>query len=480
MNCKIKFIYHKRERMRGIENFFTSGLKIEESSNDLKSRYQMVNIALVLSSISLIYGMVGNYLRDVSGLIPLELFLLSVNSFLFFALRRYEKSFEYVCLIVTAQFSFLFLFLVYTTEPTALKHIWLFTYPIILLYFQRNKNGLYWLVFMLLALIIAPLQNFVEVQYSLYQITYISFVLIIVSAIVYFYKLKMDEARELILQQQALVLDFNKKLEEQVKEKTFKLQELNDILEMNVQDKIEKLIEKDELLTTQSKQAVMGEMISMIAHQWRQPLSMITLQISNLQITRLLGNQVSDDELYKTLTKISDTIVYLSDTIDDFQTYFHPNKEVSEINIFELLQRAINFSEPRLKSHHVEIVIEDRNNKVIVQTYVNELLQVILNILNNAIDVFTERETQKAKVSMKVENQEEIIKIYIEDNAGGINEEHLPRIFEPYFSTKGKNGTGLGLYMSQMIIEKQFGGEIKVQSSSESTTFIVEIPKKRM
>ncbi len=464
--------------MKGLKNFFTSGYIIEHSNKDLKSRYQMVNIALLLSSIVLIYGMIGNYVREISGLISLELFLLCVNIILFFTLRTYKKSFEYVTIIITTQFTFFFLFLVYTTEPAALKHVWLLTYPIVLLYFQKNRNGVYWVAFTLFALVVAPLQSFVEVQYSLYQVTYLAFSLMIVSVIIHFYQLKMDEAKDTILEQQAMLLDFNSNLEEQVKEKTFKLQVLNEMLEIKVQDKIEKLIEKDELLTTQSRQAVMGEMISMIAHQWRQPLSMITLQISNLQITRLLGSQVSDDELYKTLTKISDTIIYLSDTIDDFQTYFHPNKEVSEINIFELLKRAINFSEPRLKSNNIEIIIVEKKNKLVVQTYVNELLQVILNILNNAIDVLTEREVLNPKVILKIENKENKIKIYIQDNGGGISEENLSRIFEPYFSTKGKNGTGLGLYMSQMIIEKQFGGEIKVENSSKGATFAVEIPKK--
>ncbi|NOR58002.1 MAG: two-component sensor histidine kinase, partial [Sulfurimonas sp.] len=230
-----------------LDNFFTSGWVFDEYKNDLKSRYQMVNIGLLLSSISLLYGIAGNILRDTSGLIPIELFLICVNVGLFFVLRIYKKSFETVALIMTAQFTFLFLFLVYISEPTALKHIWLFTYPIILLYFQKTNNGIYWLIFTISMLIVAPLQGFIEVKYSIFQVTYISFVLMVVSIIIYFYQVKMDEAKDLILQQKNMLRNFNLELEEQVKE----------------------LKQKDKLLTAQSKQAVMGEMINMIAHQWR-------------------------------------------------------------------------------------------------------------------------------------------------------------------------------------------------------------------
>ena len=437
-----------------LNNFFTSGWTFDESQRDLKSRYQMVNIGLVLSSAALIYGIIGNIVRDVSGLIPLEFFLICMNFMLFFILRAYRKSFEKVSLAITAQFTFLFLFLVYVSEPSALKHVWLFTYPIILLYFQKTKYAVYWLVFTIGMLIVAPIQGFMEVKYSLFQVTYISFVLMVVSVIIYFYQVKMDEARGLILAQQEMLKEFNIELAKQLKE----------------------LKEKDQLLTAQSKQAVMGEMISMIAHQWRQPLSTITLQISNLHINRVLGNEIDNEEMDKILGEISDTIIYLSDTVDDFQTYFHPDKEVIEIEIHELLQRAVNFALPRVKESGVDITI-DKYDDIIVHTYINELIQVTLNILNNAIDAINENNIKNAKIAITIESNNEEITINIKDNAHGISAENLPHLFEPYFSTKGKNGTGLGLYMSQMIIQKQFDGEISIRTSKNGSTFIIKIPK---
>lgn len=459
-----------------LDKVFTSGWTFEDSQMNLKSKFQMINIGIILASISIIYGVVTNIIRDTTELVPIEIFIFGVNIILFVTLRIYKQSFEYVATILTAQFSFLMLLLVYVSDPVGLKHVWLYTYPIIILYFQRTRVGVMWTIFMLVMLLIAPLQSFVEVQYSMYQVSYISFVFVVVSLIVYFYHYKMDEARDLILQQQNILLDFNAKLEDQVKSKTAELRELNESLEIKVKDKIEQLIQKDKLLTVQAKQAVMGEMISMIAHQWRQPLSTVTLQISNLQLKRLMGTEVSQEDTNKTLSEISDTIIYLSDTIDDFQTYFHPEKVLSEIELYELLQRAVNFCLPRLKGNNISINI-DKKDKIFINTYINELIQVVLIILNNAIDAYLIKDINDGAIAVHVEDLQSKVIISVIDSAGGISYENLPKLFEPYFSTKGKNGTGLGLYMSKMIIEKQFDGKISANNYKDGAIFKIEIHK---
>jgi signal transduction histidine kinase/ABC-type nitrate/sulfonate/bicarbonate transport system substrate-binding protein len=268
---------------------------------------------------------------------------------------------------------------------------------------------------------------------------------------------------------------FNRELEYQVYKKTKALREVNESLETTVKEKVEELIQKDEILTMQSKQAVMGEMISMIAHQWRQPLNTITLKISHIQIQSMIGNNIDNDQLLKILNDISETIVYLSETIDDFKTYFHPNKEASQIEIHDLLNKAVNFILPRLKTSSVLIDIQ-KFQDINVKVYVNELIQVLLNILNNAIDAYEDIQQDDKRIDISTKKENDKVLIYIKDRAGGIKKENINKLFEPYFSTKGKNGTGLGLYMSKMIIEKQFGGKIKVETSKNGSTFIVEIP----
>ena len=295
-----------------------------------------------------------------------------------------------------------------------------------------------------------------------YSLTFkVIFVMVIIFLIMMYYQRKLK--------------NFNKELEKQVNEKTKELREINESLEATVKEKVAELIQKDDLLTTQSKQAVMGEMISMIAHQWRQPLNTITLQISNLQLKEMMGEEISQKELSKTLENISNAIVYLSNTIDDFKTYFHPNKELSTIKIKELFDRVLSFIEPRAKKANVRIYVRGAKD-IEVKVYVNELIQVLLNLLNNAIDAYEKSDIEKKEIIITVEQKDEKLFISVSDQAGGIKKEHLNRLFEPYFSTKGKNGTGLGLYMSKMIIEKHFGGDIKVNVKDGGTEFVVEIP----
>ena len=279
----------------------------------------------------------------------------------------------------------------------------------------------------------------------------------------------------LIYYQQKLK-NFNKKLEKEVEEKTRELREINESLEQSVQEKVQKLVEQDKLINRQSKQAVMGEMIAMIAHQWRQPLNIITLQISNLQLKGLTGEKISQEELQQTLSEISNTILYLSNTIEDFKTYFRPDKKRTEVTLNEIITKSIGFLEPRLKKHNVKITIQgDVHQKV--SLFANEMIQVLLNILNNAIDAYNEKEDENKEILIRVTIEADKIDIMIQDHAGGIASENMEEIFEPYFSTKGKNGTGLGLYMSRMIIEKQFNGTLEVASEGDETTFHIAISK---
>jgi len=430
------------------KDFFTSGWNFGDKERDLRSKFQMMNIAIILSSTAVIYGTILNVYKEFYALALVEFFLFVANIVLWYMLRRSKRFYDFVSIAVTAQFTFLLVLLLYVSSPDEMKHTWYFTYPIIILYFKNEKHALPWFAFLIFMLLIASFQPFVHTNYTFFQLFYIAFVLVVVSTIVYFYKVKMDEAREVISTQETMLTK-----------------------------KIEELTQKDKMLTLQSKQAVMGEMISMIAHQWRQPLSTVTLSISNLQVKRLLGEDVEEEEFDKALENISDTVVYLSETIDDFQTYFRPDKELASVNINELIEKSIAFVEPRLKKTDININFLPQN-QLFVQTYANEVVQVLLNIINNAVDELISREIKEPTIAIDVFDREEDVAITIADNAGGIKEENLEAIFEPYFSTKGKNGTGLGLYMSQMIMQKQFHTEIDVKNIKSGSIFTIVVPKK--
>ena len=431
-----------------VERYFTSGWSFQEDEYVLKSKFQMMNIALILSSAAVLYGVVLNLIMHNHSLAVAEFFLFLLNMVLVFLLHKDKKYLLLVAHIETAFMSTLILFLIYAIEPMELKHVWIFTYPIVILYFKNEKHALYWILFLISMVLISPLQPFIKSHYSMYQIVTLTFVLSITTIIVYFYHLKMQEARAKIFSQSQML-----------------------------KKKVEELTKKDKILTLQSRQAVMGEMISMIAHQWRQPLSSVTLNISNFQVKRLLGQDVDVQEIDKMLENINETIVYLSDTINDFQTYFHPKKETSCVNISEVVVKALNFTLPRINEHKISVDFDERNLGEI-DTYINELIQVLLNILNNAIDQLVLKQVPYPEIVITLLEDNANVTIEIKDNAGGIKEEYFDSIFDPYFSTKGKNGTGLGLYMSQMIMQKQFGTHIEVSSHNGETVFRVIVPKK--
>ena len=224
---------------------------------------------------------------------------------------------------------------------------------------------------------------------------------------------------------------------------------------------IEQNKEKDKILYQQSKMASMGEMISNIAHQWRQPLSMITSLASGVKVQKMVNISTQESEL-KALDDIMKSAQYLSSTIDDFRDFFKPDKAKSQVklnNVFEKIFKLLSF-----KHRNNDIKIIKNIEEIVIETFENELIQVFINILNNAKDAL-ENSEEKLLFIDAYEDKEKII-IEIKDNAGGIQKEHIHRVFEPYFTTKHKSqGTGVGLYMVKEILTRHMNGNIEVENS---------------
>lgn len=232
----------------------------------------------------------------------------------------------------------------------------------------------------------------------------------------------------------------------------------------------QELHDKEEMMIAQSRNAAMGEMISMIAHQWRQPLSVISMGANNI---------MADIELEilneKNLKNISTEIIIqtneLSNTIDDFRSFFQPKKEKEYISVDNVINDAIKIIGTSLDHNNVELHTSLRCVKKI-NTYSRELLQVILNILKNAKEMFVENNIKKRDIFINIKEDLDSIEIDVKDNAGGIPMEVLPKIFDPYFTTKNEqNGTGLGLYMCKIIVEKHLNGELIASNSKDGASF---------
>ncbi len=219
------------------------------------------------------------------------------------------------------------------------------------------------------------------------------------------------------------------------------------------------------LLAQQSKMAAMGEMIGNIAHQWRQPLSIISTTASGLKLQKEM-NILSDKYLIEGLDNINNTVQYLSNTIDDFRNFFKTDKDKKCFKIQESFDNAISLVKTSFHNKGIKIIKNKEDYEI--SSYKNELIQVIINLLNNAKDELIKKDKNFQKIIfLSVFKEDNSIKIQVKDNAGGIPEEIIDRVFEPYFTTKHQSqGTGIGLYMSREIIVKNMNGKIEAFNTS--------------
>lgn len=222
--------------------------------------------------------------------------------------------------------------------------------------------------------------------------------------------------------------------------------------------------EKDEMMYQQSKMASMGEMIANIAHQWRQPLNQISTISSGIKVQKEY-DMFDESKLNDDMEKIINSSNYLSQTIDDFRDFFVPNKTHQNFEISDTIQRTLSLVESQLKNN--DIIIVKEIEEFTIKSLENELLQVLINILKNAKEALLERKEFSTKlIIIKTYKNENKAYISIKDNANGIEEKVLANIFTPYFTTKGEQGTGLGLYMSKSILNKNIGGDLKVKNTT--------------
>ncbi len=263
----------------------------------------------------------------------------------------------------------------------------------------------------------------------------------------------------------------NKKL----KLKTTELEDLNNNLDVRIKEEINNRKKQEQLLIQQSKLAEMGEMISMIAHQWRQPLSALSTIIQNIHLSHSLG-KLDSQYLDKQMTLSNALTNKMSKTIDDFRNFFKPNKEKHDFSIQAAIQQTIFLIDDSFKSNSIKIKIEISND-VKIHGFESELSQVLLNIITNSKDAFLETKIKNPSINIRTKRNETNIQILISDNAGGIDDHIINKIFEPYFTTKNSyNGTGLGLYMSKMIIEQNMHGQLSVQNVPLGVEFSISIP----
>lgn len=236
-----------------------------------------------------------------------------------------------------------------------------------------------------------------------------------------------------------------------------------------------KKIESEKLFNLQTRQAQMGEMISMIAHQWRQSLAIINAITTQMRFKEYMnGNENSIEQ--NNLIKIEEQCTHLSQTISEYRDFFRPDKPKEYFELSLLLKHALNLIEHTFKNQGIDIEEVIQGDPKLF-SYRNEILQVLIALLKNSLDAFEGNELEYGKITITLSSDDAYCILRIHDNAGGITPENINKLFIPYFTTKNKNdGTGLGLYMSKMIIQDHCQGELDVHSQNNETEFTIKLP----
>ena len=255
------------------------------------------------------------------------------------------------------------------------------------------------------------------------------------------------------------------------------LANLNQDLEKRIEIAVAKQHEQQEALFLQNRAVQMGELLNMLAHQWRQPLSRISAVTAQLKLALALG-EINAAEFDKQVNGIENYTNELSKTIDEFRMVYEPSDLSHNTPVCELLEKSISIMNSlfKVKNIHTNLLCDPNVKEFCTST---ELFQVVLSILKNAQEAFVENSVEKSSIDISVRQEMDLLKICIKDNAGGIPTELIDKIFDPYFSTKkNKNGHGLGLYMSRKIIEQHCHGQLTVNSTGTGTSFIINLPNK--
>jgi two-component system NtrC family sensor kinase len=270
---------------------------------------------------------------------------------------------------------------------------------------------------------------------------------------------------------------YSEELEQEVDRRTHELDDLNQSLDQRVRDEVSRRQQQEELLIRQSRLAAMGEMIGAIAHQWRQPLNALGLVLQNMQLTYSQG-KLDDVFMLRSMEKSERLITKMSTTIDDFRNFFKPNKEPEQFYLHAAITAVLELLEATFKNNniHTELNCDEQFS---INGLQGEFSQVMLNLLNNARDTFIERGTSSPLVRINVQLiRDGWYTIRVSDNAGGIAIDIMNKIYDPYFTTRSDGkGTGIGLYMSKMIVENTMHGTLTAENDAEGAVFIVEVPK---
>jgi signal transduction histidine kinase len=443
------------------------------TSNEWILRYKVMSLLIMSFLIGIMIFCFSIY-RFTQGLYVLASMEFAFAAFLFIAFVSLRKNKNYYTLFAKIFFVFVYVLLILIflyTPQNATRFHWIPVTLVLIFFLLDTKGGLLFLFLYLLFIFYLILTDYpyTTVEYITWITSFSA-----LGLVMYFYeKIKENE--------KILFLQYTNKLQEEVDKKTHtlaaknkELEELNDKLEERVEEGLEQRIEQEKMLLRQCRMANMGEMIDAIAHQWRQPLMNINAILMNIDI--LTDKEIREGkELQKSMQEIASLTAHMSQTIEDFRTFYHEEKEKSIFVLYSLIKEVLVL----MKNVFQDIKVDIRGLETIkIKSFKTELTQVLITILSNAKETFIAREIRNRLIVIEINEDDKFIYISILDNAGGIRKSDFEKVFDPYFTTKKQTGgTGLGLYIAKIIVENNMQGSITVSNERNGAKFTLKLPK---
>jgi len=442
---------------------------MRETNEFLALKIKLFKSVLIFFGLMAFIMSITRFYEQVYAQFFVDILLMIVTLVGYIKLKYNEKNF-YTIFRIVLFFGFLAaLSLVILISQSPMRFIWFTTVVYIMFYMLGKREG--WLWAAVIALILISIFSYDSTIFGLNKKEFFTwlFNMFIILVVVNWYEKIKEEAIEKQKDTQAL-------LEQEVARKTSQLQEINNNLEERINQEVEKNRNREQIMLHQTRLAQMGEMLSMIAHQWRQPLAAISATSLTIEL-KANKNKLDNNDIQQKAHAISHYSQHLSKTIDDFRNFFKPNKEKKETTYDEIISSVLGIMETSLKNKNIHL-IQNLNCHETFSTYPSEIKQVILNLITNAEEALLETMVENPYIKIVTYIEEDQYILEISDNAGGISAKNIEYIFDPYFSTKeGKDGTGLGLYMSKIIIEEHCSGILSVNNDDNGAVFKIYLKR---
>jgi len=438
------------------KNILYSGSNFENNDKFLNDKLQLINTILILAIfgsflIAFLFIFIGTH-EIKSLVIILELLYGSVHLGLFFFLRANSNNIKIVIYISMLSLYILQVIIMVNLVEDSLRESWYFLTVILSFFLGGKKFGYFIFSLVFITMIIYNFQPFIETGLNDVESTLPILLLVVIGLIINLYERSREKYSDSLT-------EANIALQNKIEE----LNEFNINLESKVKEEIEKNIQHELKLFEQSKMAAMGEMIGNIAHQWRQPLSVISSISTGAKLQKEM-NILTDDMFNKDMDDINDNAQYLSKTIDDFRNFIKGERVKKTFNLNDDIDSFLHLVQGSIKSHYISMVL-DLDDTIEVVGYPNELIQCFINIFNNSKDAIFHFPEENRFIFIKTYLDNNNVHISFKDTAGGIPENILPRIFDPYFTTKHQSqGTGLGLHMTYKLIVEGMNGTIDAKN----------------